>query len=310
MHHGFAAELARYGPSRRYPAPPPAAARQYCRRLATTHYENFSVATLLLPRRLVRHFHNVYAYCRWADDLADEAGGGARALALLRWWRDELDACYAGRPHHPVMVALRETVERFHIPKRPFLDLLFAFEQDQLVKRYATWEQLLGYCRYSANPVGHLVLYLLGAYTPDRAALADPICTALQLANFWQDVGRDLDLGRIYLPEEDRRAFGYPDADLHARQFTPAFVELLRYEVNRTRDLFYRGMPLLEKLPAEVRIDVELFLRGGLAVLRKIERSRYNVLHRRPALAKWEKGLLLVGALVRRLRARAAAYRW
>jgi squalene synthase HpnC len=310
MHPGFAAELARYGPARRYPTPSPAAARRYCRRLATTHYENFSVAPLLLPRPLVRHFHNVYAYCRWADDLADEAGGGTRALALLSWWRDELDACYQGRPHHPVMVALRETVERFRIPKRPFLDLLFAFEQDQLVKRYATWEQLLGYCRYSANPVGHLVLYLLGAYTTDRAALADPICTALQLANFWQDVARDLDLGRIYLPEEDRRAFGYPDADLHARQFTPAFAALLRYEVDRTRDLFYRGMPLLDRLPEDVRIDVELFLRGGLAVLRKIERCRYNVLHRRPALAKWEKGFLLAGALLRRLRARAAAYWW
>jgi squalene synthase HpnC len=208
------------------------------------------------------------------------------------------------------MVALRETVARFDIPPQPFLDLLFAFEQDQLVKRYATWDQLLRYCRYSANPVGHLVLYLCGVFTPERAALADPICTALQLANFWQDVSRDLDLGRVYLPEEDLRAFGYGDGDLHARQMTPAFAELMRFEVNRTRDLFYRGMPLLDRLPEEVRADVGLFLEGGLAVLRKIERCRYNVLHRRPALAKWEKGALLVGALLRQAWARCAAYRW
>jgi squalene synthase HpnC len=310
MQRGFAADLARYGPGRSYAPPSPAEARLYCRRLATTHYENFSVASLLLPRPLVRHFHTVYAYCRWADDLADEAGGGARAMALLRWWRIELLDCYAGKPHHPVMVALRETVTRFDIPPQPFLDLLFAFEQDQLVKRYATWEQLLRYCRYSANPVGHLVLYLCGAHTPERAALADSICTALQLANFWQDVSRDLDIGRVYLPEEDRRAFGYPDEELHARQFTPAFAALMRYEVNRTRDLFYRGMPLIDRLPEEVRADVGLFLQGGLVVLRKIERCRYNVLHRRPALGKWEKGALVLRALLRQTWARCAAYRW
>jgi squalene synthase HpnC len=310
MHNGFAAQLARYGPGSNFDPPDRSRARYYCRRLATGHYENFSVASLLLPRPLVPHFHHVYAYCRWADDLADEARGGAESLRLLRWWRQELLACYDGRPRHPVMVALRETVEKFQIPPGPFLDLLYAFEQDQIVKRYATFEQLLGYCRYSANPVGHLVLYLLGSCTPQNAALADRVCTALQLANFWQDVGRDLDLGRVYLPEEDRQAFAYPDSDLFARVCTPNFAALMRYEVERARDLFYRGLPLVERLPGPVQADVELFIRGGLAILRKIERQGFNVLRRRPKLAAWDKGALVLQALVGWARQKWSAYRW
>ncbi len=301
MHAPFTRELRRFGPDRRYDPPSLSRSRSYCSRLARTHYENFTVASLLLPRRLLRHFHNVYAYCRWADDLADEAGGGPAALALLRWWRQELLDCYAGKPRHPVMVALRETVERFRIPARPFLDLLFAFEQDQLIKRYQTFGQLLGYCRHSANPVGHLVLYLCEAYDAERARLADFVCTGLQLANFWQDVARDYAIGRIYLPEEDRRRFGYTEADLRERRCTPAFQELMRFEVDRTRDLFRRGLPLLELMPAQTRLDIELFLRGGLAILGKIEQCRYNVLQARPVLAKWDKAALLMTALWRRL---------
>jgi squalene synthase HpnC len=283
-------------------------ARAYCRALALSHYENFSVASTLLPRRLLRHFHNVYAYCRWSDDLADEAGGGARALELLRWWRGELLACYGGRPRHPVLVALQETIERFDIPAGPFLDLLFAFEQDQLVKRYATFDQLLDYCRGSANPVGRIVLHLFECFDEAGAELSDQICTALQLANFWQDVGRDHDIGRVYLPEEDRRRFGYSDADLDARRFTPGFAELLRFQVDRTRDLFYRGYPLLDRLPAEARAEVELFIEGGLAILRKIEACGFDVWARRPRLAKWEKGALLASALWRRLRPTLAVW--
>jgi squalene synthase HpnC len=303
MHNGFAAELARLGPEASYAPVSLGTARAYCGRLARTHYENFSVASLLLPRRLLPHFHSVYAYCRWADDLGDETGGGHRALALLRWWREELLRCYEGRPRHPVMVALADTIRCFRIPPRPFLDLLFAFEQDQLLKHYQTLEQLLGYCRYSANPVGHLVLYLCECYNPANAALSDPICTALQLANFWQDVARDYDIGRVYLPEAERRRFGYNDEDLQARRWTPAFADLLRYLVDHARSLFYRGMPLIERVPAEVRADVSLFISGGLAILDKIERQGYDVWHARPALAKWEKAALLGGALWRRLRA-------
>jgi squalene synthase HpnC len=302
MNNGFAKDLARLGPERSYPPWPRSAAWTYCGRLARSHYENFSVASLLLPRRLLRHFHAVYAYCRWADDLADEAGGGPRALALLRWWREELLRCYEGSPRHPVLIALRETIRQFHIPPKPFLDLLFAFEQDQLVKRYRTYAQLLDYCRNSANPVGHLVLYLCEAYDEERAALADHVCTALQLANFWQDVARDFAIGRVYLPEEDRRRFSYSDVDLSGRRFTRAFAELMRFEVDRTRDLFYRGFPLIERLPPPLRPDVELFIRGGLGILRKIERGGYNVWARRPVLTRWEKGGLLLGALYRRVR--------
>jgi len=293
--------LARYGPDANYEAPGRAAARAYCKAFALRQYENFSVATLFLPRRLLPHFYHVYAYCRWADDLGDETGGGARALELLRWWRGELLGMYEGVPRHPVMVALRETVARFHIPQQPFLDLLFAFEQDQLVKRYSTYEQLLQYCRHSANPVGHLVLYLFESFDADRAPLSDAICTALQLTNFWQDVARDFAIGRVYLPEDDMRRFGYAEADLRARQFTPAFAALLRFEVERTRELFGKGEPLIDRVPGPVRIDLDLFLRGGLAVLGKIERQGYNVWARRPQLAKWEKAALMAGAVWRRL---------
>jgi len=302
MHNGFTRELARWGPQVYHPPVRLAEARSYCSRLARTHYENFSVASLLLPRRLLRHFHAVYAYCRWADDLADEAGGGDRALALLRWWREELLRCYDGEPRHPVTVALRPTIRRFRIPPKPFLDLLVAFEQDQVVKCYATYDELLHYCRHSANPVGHLVLYLAEAFDERRAALADHVCTALQLTNFWQDVARDYAIGRVYLPAEDRARFGYSEDDLRANRFTPAFAELMRLEVARARELFYSGYPLVEVVPREIRSDVELFIEGGLAILRKIEAIDYNVWAQRPVLAKWEKGKLVAGALWRRVR--------
>jgi squalene synthase HpnC len=302
MNNGFAKELARLGPGQSYPPFDLGRAQSYCSRLARTHYENFTVASLLLPRRLLRHFHNVYAYCRWADDLGDETGGGNRALELLQWWRGELLRCYDGQPHHPVMIALRHTIRRFAIPPDPFLNLLLAFEQDQRVKRYETYAQLLEYCRYSANPVGHLVLYLCEAYDEERAVLSDRICTGLQLANFWQDVSRDLDIDRVYLPAEDRHRFGYGDEDLAARRFNTAFAQLMRFEVERARDLFHQGMPLVNLLPAEVRTDIELFIRGGLGILRKIEMIRYNVWKTRPKLSKWEKATLLLGALWRRLK--------
>jgi squalene synthase HpnC len=303
MTRTFAEELARYGPDAAGRPITAAEAQVYCSQLARTHYENFSVATFLLPRRLHRHFHNIYAYCRWADDLADETGGGPHALRLLRWWRQQLLLCYEGHASHPVMIALRGTIRKFQIPAQPFLDLLFAFEQDQLVKRYATFAQLLDYCRYSANPVGRLVLYLCESFSPERVELSDHVCTALQLANFWQDVSRDLDIGRVYLPEEDMKRFGYPREDLLARRFTLEFADLMRFEVDRTRDLFYRGFPLVERMPSAYQADIELFIRGGLAILKKIEQINYNVWMQRPALAGWEKAALLARALWRRVRA-------
>jgi squalene synthase HpnC len=302
MRTDFQYELERYGPNSGYAAPSLAQARSYCARLARTHYENFSVASLLLPRKLLPHFHAVYSYCRWADDLGDEVDSGPRALELLEWWRRELLHCYQRKARHPVMVALEPTILRFGIPSRPFLDLLVAFKQDQSIKHYDTYEQLLGYCINSANPVGRLVLYLCEVHDERRGELADSICTGLQLANFWQDVARDYDIGRVYLPAEDRQRFGYIDEDLEARRFTPAFAELMRFEVGRTRELFWRGEPLVELMPIEFRGDIELFIEGGLAILRKIEQIGYNVWAQRPALKKWEKAALLGGAFWRRAR--------
>lgn len=300
----FARELAAWGPTRSDVGRPPVSvsdARAYCAHVARSHYENFTVVSLLLPRRLVRHFHAVYAYCRWSDDLADETAGGDEALRLIAWWRDELLACYGGAPRHPVMLALRETIRRFNMPPDPFLALLRAFEQDQRVKRYDTFDQLVDYCACSANPVGHLVLMLFECFDAERAALADEVCTGLQLANFWQDVARDLDIGRVYLPAEDRARFGYPDGDLVARRCTPQFLELMRFEVGRARGYFERGAALLPLLPRAARVDVELFVRGGEAILGAIERQGYDVWARRPEVGKWEKAKLLLGAVARKL---------
>jgi squalene synthase HpnC len=297
----FARELAQWGPeSPGAVAPGLSFARAYCARVARSHYENFTVVSVLSPRRLVRHFHAVYAYCRWSDDLADETAGGQRALDLIAWWRGELLSCYGGTPRHPVTVALRETIGRFAIPPDPFLNLLVAFEQDQHVERYDTFDQLLGYCRNSANPVGHLVLYLFECFDAGRAALADEVCTGLQLANLWQDVARDLAIGRVYLPAEDRRRFGYSDADLDDRRLTPAFAGLMRFEVDRARGFFDRGEGLLPLLPREARVDVDLFIRGGRAILRAVERLGYDVWKRRPEVSKWEKLKLMAGAVARR----------
>lgn len=297
----FARELSEWGPSPRTAVRGLDHARAYCQYVARSHYENFTVASVLLPRRLVRHFHAVYAYCRWSDDLADETAGGQAALDLIAWWRAELLKCYDGTPTHPVMIALRETVRRFGIPPEPFLNLLVAFEQDQRVKRYDTFEQLRGYCRNSADPVGHLVLYLFECFDPERATLADEVCTGLQLANFWQDVARDKAIGRVYLPDEDRRRFGYADEDLEAGRFTPAFAELMRFEVDRARGYFDRGQKLLPLLPPEARVDVDLFIRGGRAILGAVERQGYDLWASRPEVTKWEKVKFVAGAVGRRV---------
>src|SRR5437773_4881433 len=210
-------------------------AQKYTRWLATHHYENFNVVSWLLPRALRQHFYNVYAYCRWADDLGDEVAGPSRALELLDWWEDELKQCYRGAASHPVFIALRETVDRFEIPVDPFLHLLAAFRQDQTVHRYPTRDAVLDYCRFSANPVGRLVLYLFGYRDSERQQLSDYTCTALQLANFWQDVSRDLAKDRIYIPADLMAANGISEAELFARHFDERYANLMRVLVDRTR---------------------------------------------------------------------------
>lgn len=289
--------------SYRIPAAAPSLeeARAYCARLAKTHYENFSVATWFLPAKLRQHFYNVYAYCRISDDLGDEVGNAEQSLELLNQWQAELDACYAGSPRHPVFVALAETVGRFNIPKHEFSDLLIAFRQDQTVTRFETFDDVLGYCRYSANPVGHLVLYLCGYSDAERQQLSDYTCTALQLANFWQDVAGDYGKGRIYLPLEDLRRFGVNVANVAERKATPEFIEMMKFQVQRAREWFERGLPLVGKVDKELAIDLELFSRGGQEILNAIERQGYDVLRRRPVISKGSKLWLVLRAAAGKL---------
>ncbi|MFZ0581490.1 MAG: squalene synthase HpnC [Candidatus Acidiferrales bacterium] len=270
-------------------------AERYTRWLATHHYENFNVVSWLLPRRLHQHFYNLYAYCRWSDDLGDEIADPARALQLLDAWEDELRLIYAdGRgPSHPVLIALAETIRAKDIPIQPFSDLLRAFRQDQIVQRYQTWEDVLEYCVYSANPVGRLVLYLCDYRDEARQNLSDQTCTALQLANFWQDVSRDLEKGRIYIPLEALAAHGLSEADIVNKCFDARYVALMKSLIARTRAIFYAGMPLAKTVAPFLRVDLEMFSRGGLAILDAIETSGYNTLEHRPALTKWTQlGLL------------------
>jgi len=280
------------------PEHPPtlAEAREYCRRLARSHYENFSVATWFLPRRLRQHFCNVYAYCRISDDLGDETNDPAASLQLLDEWEQELDACYAGHPRHPVFVALAETVRRFDIPQKPFADLLKAFRQDQTVIRYETFSDLLGYCENSANPVGRLVLYVCGYRDPERQALSDFTCTALQLANFWQDVTVDWQKGRMYLPVEDLQRCGVREQEIAEAHNSPSFCQMMKFEVNRAREWFRQGLPLIKKVDSSLAVDIELFSRGGQEILNAIERQGFAVLGRRPVISKRRKLSLVLRA--------------
>jgi squalene synthase HpnC len=282
-------------------APTLAEAQDYCARLARSHYENFSVASWFLPRRLRQHFYNVYAYCRISDDLGDEVGDTAASLELLDQWQGELEACYDGTPKHPVFVALAETVRQFDIPKHEFSDLLIAFRQDQTITRFETFNDLLAYCRYSANPVGHLVLYLCGYRDFDRQYLSDFTCTALQLANFWQDVSVDYEKGRIYLPIEDLRRFNVSQREIADNQNTPAFCAMMKFEVERARDWFRQGQPLIKKVDGELAVDLDLFSRGGQEILNAIEEQNYAVLGNRPAISKSRKLALVVRAATAKL---------
>ncbi|MBI2965851.1 MAG: squalene synthase HpnC [Chloroflexi bacterium] len=268
-----------------------------CERLAKTQYENFSLATRLMPARLRRHFYAVYAFCRGVDDLGDKAGGDR--MGHLAEWEHQLRLCYAGQPSHPYFVALQQTIARFDIPAEPFLKLIEANRRDQRMKRHPTYAELLEYCEHSANPVGRIVLYVLGHRGPDLHALSDHTCTALQLANFWQDIRRDYDMGRIYLPVEDLERFSVREADIASHQATPQFRALMRFEVDRARDLFVKGVPLIARVRGFARVDLALFTAGGLAVLRMIERQDYDVLNHRPALSKWAKARLFAAVYLR-----------
>jgi squalene synthase HpnC len=320
----FAGLPPEYAIPERPPSLPEALA--YCKRLAESHYENFSVATWFLPERLRPHFYSVYAYCRISDDLGDEVGDPKESLRLLDEWEGELNATYLSLverppinvradveklqaepplryvgPRHAVFVALRETIRECDIPREPFADLLKAFRQDQRVGRYETFQDVLAYCRYSANPVGRLVLYACGYRDEYRHSLSDYTCTALQLANFWQDVYPDFGKNRIYIPLEDMRRFGVSEEDIAQRRATPQFLELMKFEVARAREWFGRGEPLAKTLDKALAIDIELFTRGGQEILNSIEQQGYDVLKARPAISKARKLMLVAKAGLRKV---------
>jgi squalene synthase HpnC len=276
-------------------------AQAYTRSLATRHYENFNVVSWMLPRGLRQSFYNVYAYCRWADDLGDEIPDTHRALALLDQWEDELRLCYAGRASHPVLIALADTVRQHDIPQKPFADLLIAFRRDQTVKRHPDWGSVLDYCVYSANPVGRIVLCVCGYRDPARQELSDWTCTALQLANFWQDVARDLDIGRIYIPLDHMAAHGLSEKDLEARRFDARYARMMKELVEYTRTLFARGRPLARNVSGPLRTDIDMFSRGGIAVLDAIEAIGYNTIQNRPSISRGMQARLLGRALISRL---------
>ena len=280
------------------PVPPSgdlAAAEAFCRDVASRHYENFTVATRLVPRRLRQHLANIYAYARWSDDLVDEAASPAEAARDLAAWRHGLEACFAGRPGHPVYVALAETVRQTGLTIEPFAHLLDAFEEDRafdaagVAVRYADRDELAAYCRRSADPVGRIVLALEGCRDASALAMSDCICTGLQLVNFWQDVRRDRLAGRVYLPRDDMRRHGVTEAMLDAQRAAPPLRELLREEVAWAREQFDAGEPLAGVAPPVLRPAIGMFLAGGRAVADAIERAGYDTLVCRPTVGKWTK---------------------
>jgi squalene synthase HpnC len=274
----------------------------YCKQLAKSHYENFHVASFFLPKQLRQPFHIVYAYCRCSDDLADEHDGSpeSRQLALQRLddWQRQLDQCFDQTAPtdttHPVFIALRFLLRHYALPKEPFANLLSAFRQDQTQQCYETFDDLLRYCRHSADPVGRIVLHLVCTPTPEQLTWSDSICTALQLANFWQDVRRDKAVGRCYIPQDVAEKFGVDPANLHD---SPEFRRMMQELVADARCRFQAGKPLIESVPKILRSDISLFIRGGLAILDAIERIQFNVLATRPALSRWTKLRLLLQTL-------------
>ena len=270
-------------------------AHRFCMTLARSHDENFTVLSHLAPREMRRHLAVLYAYCRTVDDLGDEAPGDR--LALLDRFEGELDAAFTSRARHPVLIALQETIARFDLPRDPFARLIEANRIDQRRCSFATFDELRHYCEHSANPVGRLVLMLYGHRDDELFALSDATCTALQLANFWQDVKRDAAVGRVYLPKDEMAEYGVTRSDLHAGRASASLKDLLCFQVDRARSYFRAGLPLIDRVRGHLRVDLALFSLGGLAILRKIDRQGYDVLSRRPSLSRPEKVLLALSAL-------------
>lgn len=264
-----------------------ASAYDWCRSYARQHDENFTVVSWFLPRDLRPHFFALYAFCRYTDDLGDEAEGDR--LRLLDEWEHELRACYEGERTSQIFIALGATIDQHEIPPAPFLRLIEANRMDQSVSRFETYDDLLHYCRHSATPVGRMVLYVLGYRDEERQHLADATCIGLQLANFWQDVSVDLREGRVYIPQEDMQRFDYGEDELRDGVVDDRFRALMRFEVERARALFGEGRELERIVDRRARPDVRLFRAGGEAVLDAIESAGYDVLSRRPRVSKTKK---------------------
>ena len=280
---------------------------RYCERLARAHYENFPVGSVLIPKRLRKHFYSIYAFARTADDFADEGQGAdlsaERRLAMIAEWREQLHLAFNGEASHPVFIALRETRERFDLPLSLFDDLLSAFSQDVLKRRYENFDELRDYCRRSANPVGRLVLLLFGYNDSELHERSDDICTALQLANHWQDVAIDLDKDRVYLPAEDLDRFRVTVEELKTGTPGAGFKKLMKFEVARAREYFIRGKPLCAAVRGRLGLELRAVWSGGWRILDRIEENDYDVFARRPEITFSDKWRIVLGAF------RKGAYR-
>ena len=301
---------------------------KFCRELTTSHYENFTVASILIPKSKRNHIYAIYAYCRMVDDIGDEPSSdfafltdlnvecpwqelseSERRLALLEYWESQLTLCYTGIPTNPVMYALQDTIRSFEIPITPFIKLIVANRLDQNQRRYETFEDLLNYCEYSANPVGHIFLSLFGYGDDLRHKYSDFTCTGLQLVNFLQDIKEDFLKGRIYIPQEDMSYFGYTEDELDKNIENTNFQRLIEFETGRAHQYLNQGYKLIDYLDGPIRLDVALFNRGGAAVLKAIVQSEYTVLMNRPKLSKYDSlRLVLVNLLKYLVRRDASSY--
>ena len=275
----------------------------YCQQLAESHYENFPVGSLLVPKALRKHVYSIYAFARTADDFADEGYetgelSEAQRLAALNDWQQKLERCFAGEADHPVFIALAATVKELNLPRSLLSDLLSAFKQDVVKRRYANFDEVLDYCTRSANPVGRLILLLFGYRDERLHQLSDHICTALQLANFWQDVSVDIRKDRIYLPQEEMQQFGVTVEDLREQRFSPQFVDLLKFQVERTWQLFYKGRELPELVSGRLKYELRLTWFGGTNILKQIEALQYDTLNQRPTNSTFDNLRLLARTLI------------
>lgn len=280
---------------------PLAQAEAHCRGIALGHYENFLVASVLLPKTMRQPFYNVYAFCRHADDLADESESPEIATTSLRRLRSDLDRCFRGDCESPLFVALADTIARFGLIQKPFDDLIDAFLQDQTKTRFENFDELLHYCRRSADPVGRIVLRMAGADSAENVALSDSICTGLQLANHWQDLRRDFDSGRVYLPQDAMRVLGVDESMLAADHACDAVKRLVADQCRRARRFLLDGLPLADRVPRWLASDIRLFAHGGLATLDAIAKCDHDTLRLRPKVSRWKQMRLTALAAMGRL---------